>query len=270
MRWLLVVGVVGLVGGCGEVREVAENQFEPITPGTLVVAAEVPAIGFWEGTPDAVTGGFEYALAQALAAELDLDLEVAQVPFDAVVAGRLGPADLALQEISVTEPRRRLVDFSVPYLVTAPTVVARRGSGEAAELRDLATARDLTWAVRPGTTQAEFLRAVVRPDDAPLEVATQGDALAAVEDGRVDAALVDLSDALHAAAGSDTLVAAARFDQTQAVAAALPSGSTRNVTAVDQAMRALEADGTIERLIGTWLDTSYATDADQLPVIHTR
>lgn len=248
----------------------AENRFQPATPGTLVVAAEVPAIGFWEGTPDAVTGGFEYELARALAAELDLELEVAQVPFDDVVAGRLGPADLALQEISVTEPRRRLVDFSVPYLVTAPTVVARRGSGEAADLRDLATARDLTWAVRPGTTQAEFLRDVVRPDDPPLEVATQDEAVAAVEDGRVDVALVDLSDALHVAAGSDVLVAVARFDRTEAVAAVLPAESTRNRTAIDQAIRALEADGTIDRLVDTWLDASYAADVEQLPVIHTR
>ncbi len=191
------------LGACGDVRETARNEFDPITPGTLVVGAEVPDAGFWEGTPDDVTGGFEFQLAQALADELELELEVAEVPFPDVVAGRLGPADLALEEVSVTAGRKDVVEFSTPYLTTSPTVVARRDGGDAVELRDLSSAGDLRWAVRAGTTQAQFLGEVVRPDEAPLEVDSVDAALEAVEQGAVDAALVDLSDALLAAESND-------------------------------------------------------------------
>jgi polar amino acid transport system substrate-binding protein len=266
----LVVGLALATVGCDDLREAAENRFDPATPGTLVVGAEVPTPGFWEGTPHDVTGGFELQLAQALADELGLQLEVVQVPFTDVVAGRLGPADLALQEVSVTNERSEAVEFSVPYLTTSPTVVARDDGGDAADLRDLATAGELHWAVRGGTTEDEFLRQVVQPDQDTLQTGSVKDALAAVERRTVDAALVDVSDALLADAGSDELVAVARFDRSEDVAAVLPRGATRNVTAVDEALRALGADGTIDRLIDTWLTSAYPVDPTDLPVIVTR
>ncbi len=265
----MLLAVLALAA-CSDVRETASNQFEPITPGTLVVGAEVPDAGFWEGTPADVTGGFEFQLAQAIADELELELEVAEVPFPDVVAGRLGPADLALEEVSVTAERQDVVEFSTPYLTTAPTVVARRDGGDAADLRDLSSARDLRWAVRAGTTQAQFLDDVIRPDEAPVEVATADAALDAVELGTVDAALVDESDALLAAGANDALVAVARFDREEDVAAVLPSGATQNVTAVDEALRRLQTDGTVERLVETWLIPAFSTDPADLPVIATR
>ncbi|MGI9051449.1 MAG: hypothetical protein ACR2HQ_02160 [Ilumatobacteraceae bacterium] len=48
------------VGGCGDVRDTARNEFQPVTPGTLAVAAEVPVAGFWQGDDGEATGGFEY------------------------------------------------------------------------------------------------------------------------------------------------------------------------------------------------------------------
>ncbi|MGH9272804.1 MAG: ABC transporter substrate-binding protein, partial [Ilumatobacteraceae bacterium] len=248
---LAVLAMVLALGACGDVRDTARNRFDPITPGTLVVGAEVPTAGFWEGTPDDVTGGFEFQLAQALADELGLELEVAEVPFLDVIAGRLGPADLVLEEVSVTSSRADAVEFSTPYLTTSPTVVARRDGGDAVEVRDLASAGDLRWAVRAGTTEAQLLDEVVRPDEAPVEVASVDAAVDAVEQGAVDAALVDLSDALLAAGANDELVAVARFDRVEDVAAVLPSGADENVTAVDEALRRLQTDGTIARLVET-------------------
>jgi polar amino acid transport system substrate-binding protein len=267
---VLLLTLAAVATACSDVRQTAENDFRPATPGTLVVGAEVPAPGFWEGTPGDVTGGFEDELAQALADELGLELQVAEVPFTDVVAGQLGPADLALEQVSVTAERKDVVAFSVPYLTTAPTVVAREDGGDAADLRDLATARELRWAVRGGTTQDEFLADVVRPDERPLIVDSEEAALAAVEAGTVDAALVDLPAALIADEGSDVLVAVARFDQTEDVAAVLPKDDEENVTAVDQALRSLDADGTLDDLFDTWLAPAYSTHPDDLPVIATR
>ena len=163
---------------CSDVRDVAERQFDSGTPGTLVVAAEVPDPGFWEGAVDEINGGFEYGLATALADEFDLGLEVVQVPFDDVIEGRLGTADLALQEVSVTPAREEHVEFSVPYFETSPTVVARRDGGDAAELTDLATAQEQRWAVREATTEAEFIEDVIRPEEEPLVLADNNEALA--------------------------------------------------------------------------------------------
>ena len=260
---LLVAGAA-----CSDVRDVAERQFDAGTPGTLVVAAEVPDPGFWEGTIDEIDGGFEYALAMALADEFDLRLHVIEVPFDDVIQGRLGTADLALQEVSVTAAREEHVDFSVPYLETSPTVVARRDGGDAAELADLATAQEQRWAVRHATTEADFIDDVIRPETAPLVLPDNNAALRAVVDGRADAALLDLAAALVAAESSDVLVAVARFDKVEPIAAVLPADSD-NVSVLDQAIRRLLTDGTIADLAERWLEPRFAEDPDDLPVILT-
>ena len=75
---------------------------------------------------------------------------------------------------------------------------------------------------------------------------------------------------LLAAGANDALVAVARFDRQEDVAAVLPSGATQNVTAVDEALRRLQTDGTVERLVETWLIPAFSTDPADLPVIATR
>ncbi len=157
----------------------------------------------------------------------------------------------------------------MPYLTTAPTIVARRDAGNAAELEDLATAREVQWAVRPGTTQAHFLAEVIRPDAPPIELALTAEVLTSVEDGTAEAGLVDLSDALIGAKRAPALIAVARFDRREDVAVGLPHGSDDNRTAIDQALRTLRSDGTIEELTETWLRPEYVTDPDRLPVILT-
>jgi polar amino acid transport system substrate-binding protein len=264
----LVAVLLAAGAACSDVRDVAERQFDSGTPGKLVVAAEVPDPGFWEGAVDEINGGFEYGLARALADEFDLGLEVIQVPFEDVIEGRLGTADLALQEVSVTPAREEHVEFSVPYLETSPTVVARRDGGDAAELTDLATAQEQRWAVRQATTEAAFIEDVIRPEEEPLVLPDNNEALRAVVEGRADAALLDLAAALVATDGSDVLVAVARFDKVEPIAAVLPAGSD-NVTVLDQAIRRLLSDGTIEDLTEQWLEPRFSEDPDDLPVILT-
>src|ERR1700674_4544393 len=58
--------------------------------GPLRVGTNLPAPGFWAGdTPDAITGGFEYQMAKAIAQKLGYQgVQVVNVSFDALVAGK--------------------------------------------------------------------------------------------------------------------------------------------------------------------------------------
>ena len=110
---------------------------------------------------------------------------------------------------------------------------------------------------------------MIRPEEAPAGVCrTTTRPCRRVEEGRADAALLDLAAALVAADDSDVLVAVARFDKVEPIAAVLPAGSD-NVSALDQAIRRLLTDGTIDDLIETWLEPRFSTDPDDLPVILT-
>ncbi|MBA2764381.1 MAG: amino acid ABC transporter substrate-binding protein [Thermoleophilaceae bacterium] len=243
------------VGGCAGIGEAggAAGTFAPVTTETLSVATvRVPEPGFWHGTPERPTGGFEYGIAAALAERFGLgDLEVIEVPFDRIVTGDFGGADLALADITVTPERAERISFSTPYLAAPPAILVRAG----AEVADVATAKDLKWAVERGTTLEAALRDLVDPGEPPLVAATETEVVERVDDGHVDAALIDLPVALGYARQSDgRLAVTAQLPSDAVLAIAMPRGSA-NVEPVDSALRALSSQGEIAALARRWLDS---------------
>jgi polar amino acid transport system substrate-binding protein len=246
----------------------SQGTFTPRTPGTLTVAtAQIPDPGFWSGTPQHPTGGFEYGLARALAARFGLArVKVTIVPFKQLLAGDLGGADLALSDITVTQERAKRVAFSASYLSAPPSILVRPGT----QVDDVSSARSLRWAVESGTTLQSELEETIRPSRHPLILHHQREALAALRAGRVDAVMLDLPVALAYARESPKAYAvAAQLPSEDVLAAALPKGS-ENLEAVDSAIRAFNSDGTIERLGRKWLDTELEEgQSEQVPALRT-
>jgi polar amino acid transport system substrate-binding protein len=254
--------------GCAGAGKGAGGSFTPRVKDTLTVAtAQVPDPGFWTGTVAHPTGGFEYALAQALASRFDLSrVKVVEVPFHNLVHGDLGGADLALSDITITEPREQYLDFSTPYLKAPPAIVVRPGT----DVPDINAARDLHWAVQNDTTLKEALEKQIEPTTKTLVFEHQAEKLAALEDGRVDAVLLDLPVALAYARESPRKYAvAAQLPSEAVLGAALPSGS-ENTEAVDSALRGLQAEGEIDRLGHRWLHANIEEGgAEDVPVLRT-
>lgn len=157
----LLAALAFALAGCANAGRGAGGAFTPRTPGTLTVAtAQVPDPGFWTGTVEHPTGGFEYALAQQLGSRFGLArVKVVQVPFHELVRGHLGGADLALSDITITEPREQYLDFSTAYLKAPPAIVVRPGT----EVPDVNVARNLHWAVQHDTTLKEALEKQIEP-----------------------------------------------------------------------------------------------------------
>jgi polar amino acid transport system substrate-binding protein len=254
--------------GCANAGKGAAGSFTPVTKNTLTVAtAQVPDPGFWTGTVSHPTGGFEYALAQALAAHFGLArVKVVEVPFAELVRGHLGGADVALSDITITEGRERYLDFSSPYLKAPPAIVVRPGT----EVTDVDAARHLRWAVQNETTLKEALEKQIEPTTKTLVFEHQSEKLAALENGRVDAVLLDLPVALAYARESPRKYAvAAQLPSEAELGAALPSGSG-NTEAVDSALRALQSEGAVDRLAHQWLHADYEEGgAEGIPVLRT-
>jgi polar amino acid transport system substrate-binding protein len=269
--FLRVAGALGAVvvalavSACTETRDTAEGKFVPAHAGRLEVATTLPAPGFWVGDrADDVDGGFEWGIARDLADAFDLELHVVDVPFPDIVDGRLHGADLALSQVSVTPQRDEHVDFSDPYFVSQPTVVARADR----TLTDLATAREWTWAARRSTTEAEFVDDVIRPDHPAVRTDSEQDAIARVRRGEVDGALMDLPTALVLTKNAADVAAVARFDRDENYAVVLPNGSD-NVEAVNKQLATMRSDGRLDALDDRWLQPAFATDPGSLPVIQT-
>jgi polar amino acid transport system substrate-binding protein len=222
--------------GCAAPENPA-GEFTPATPGFLTVATSLPALGFWNADrSEAVTGGFEYRIAAALADRLGLQLRIINIPFERLAVGDLGGADLAMAQITLLSERQRFVDFSHTYMTANSGVLVREGT----QIRDLARAREARWVVEAGTTHETFVEQVVRPVEAPLVVRSREETLAALESGQVDAALLDLPIALaRAYASGGALEVTGQFVTDQHLAAALPKGSP-NLEAINSGIRALD------------------------------
>lgn len=258
---------VAVGAGCGDDQgaNAAAGEFSPLDPDTLTVATTFPAAGFWEGPDvDHVDGGYEYELAQELADRFGLDdVRVVDVPFGELVSGKAEGFDLALAQITVTTERAEVVDLSLPYLTTPVGVVGRADADVDAD--DLAAARDLTWAVEGSTTEVDVVDDQIRPEDDARVYPTVADALEAVVRGDVDVAAVDYVRGLAEVADDDRLVLAAQVTAPQHYAALLRQGSD-NLEAVDAAMRALAADGTLRELRDELYDR-FDVDENDVPTI---
>jgi polar amino acid transport system substrate-binding protein len=263
----VLLGLAAVSSACGSTRDAVRVELETVREGVLTVAADVPAPGFWEGADAAsVDGGFEWGLATALADRYDLRLEVVQVPFEQIVGGDLGDADLALSQIGRTAERDEVLDFSIGYYTSDFGILV---ATDDEDVRDLATARDLLWAVADRTLEAEFLLDRVRPDTTPRFVADEEAAWELVASGTAEAALVDLTSALVVDAGRDDLRVTSRFLSEQQYAIALPTDSP-NGPLLDAALRAFSRDGTLEDLEAGWLLPRFATAPDRVPVVRVR
>jgi glutamine transport system substrate-binding protein len=259
--WVIVASLA--FTACGDIGGAA-GDFEPATAGTLTVLTEpLPTDGFWEGSGTEPTSGLEYAMAQELAERLDLDdVQVETAEFPEIVAGELGDADLALALITPTEERDEVLDFSDPYIRSAPALVVRDGT----EVPDVETAQELMWTVGRDTTFEEIVSEVIRPDAEALVLDGQKEELAAVRSGKADVAMFDLPAAEAIVQSDPHLAIAARLSNTEPIAAALPEGS-ENTEAVSSALRAMIADGTLDELAEESLGTSLTDSALGVPLL---
>jgi polar amino acid transport system substrate-binding protein len=248
------------LAGCTLEHSAAGAPFRPATPGVLTVAtAFLPAPGFWEGSPP--TRGFEAGLASALARRLGLRrVKVVQVPFASIVGGKLGGADLALSQLTPTKDREKSLDFTTPYLEAPPGVLARQGVS-ASDVKGL---QQLPWVVSRVSTLTPIVMDQIRPDHPPVMTEDRSGALDVLRSGGADALLLDLPVALGLALSDPGFQVLGQLPGEEALAGALPNGSS-NLEIVDSELRALQANGTIGKLVSRWLGTSE----EDVPLILT-
>jgi ABC-type amino acid transport substrate-binding protein len=200
--------------------------------------------------------GLDAGLARALGDELQIRTEIISLGFDelldAVAAHRV---DAAISALPVIPERTEDVRFSEPY-VQAGVMLAVRGGSPVAGPADLTGKR---VAVEWGSQgDAEARRLLVGDEESaerrfellPKETVTA--ALDALVAGEADAAIVDaISLALYPQTGQLTTVGEPLLSDPYVVVVAYDAPDL--LRAVNDALRRLEADGTLNSLRGRWL-----------------
>lgn len=231
----------------------------PVTEGVLTIATGEPAYAPWVLNDDPESGeGFEAAVAYAVAEEMGYaaeDVVWVRTTFDSAIAPGPKDFDLNIQQFSATEDRAQAVDFSSPYYVTSQAVVAAGGT-PAAEATSIADLKDAVLGVASGTTSLTVAEEVIAPDQDLQVFNSVDDAVAALQNGTIDALVTDLPGAFFVRdAQLDDGVIVGQLDSAEGgdeFAFVLPKGSslTADVTA---AVDALRENGTLADLETEWL-----------------
>lgn len=156
----------------------------PFKPGQVTVAVSLPAPIWWNGdTPESIKDGMEYCMAAEMAWRAGYDkLEVVNVGWDPLVTGQTKDFDFALSEISITDERKKVVDFSVPYFSSDIAVLAKAGAAI-----DEKSIRDKIVGVQQATTGAAFAMDTLKLENVQV-YPDQGDMFTALAAGQIDAA----------------------------------------------------------------------------------
>jgi polar amino acid transport system substrate-binding protein len=249
-------------GGSGTTAEGSGGaDFTPVTEDTLTVVTSLPAPGFWNGDdPSSITGGYEYEIAKALQERLNLSkLEIVNVSFDQLVAGQVGDYDVALSQVTITDERKQVVDFTEPYFESDQGVLVMSGT----DVATIDDAKALQWGVQSGTTGADYLTDEVKPDQEPQVFQNLADGFAALQAGQVDAFMMDTAIVLAQASesGGDEEVAA-QFKTGEKYGGILPKGSA-NADAINEILTELKDDGSLAEFATDWL----GGDPSAIPVL---
>lgn len=259
-------GGSGSFGECEVTVEKGElGDVELTSDGVLTVATSLPAPGFWNGDdPDSITGGYEYCLAADIATRLGLDeIKVVNVSFDALVAGQTSDFDVAFSQVTITDERAQVVDFSTPYFSSDQGVMVNKGT----TISNIDEARKAKWGVQASTTAQTYLADVVKPESEASVFQDTPSMFAALTAGQIDAVMLDTSIVLAQAAQSNgAQEVVAQFSTGEEYGGIYQKGSP-NAAAFDDIISGFASDGTLTALQTKWLAPVFGGDPSEIPYI---
>jgi polar amino acid transport system substrate-binding protein len=235
----------------------ATDQLDLTKSGQLTVGTDKPAFPPYFEDNDPTNGkGFESAVAYAVADKLGFskaDVKWTVVPFNSSYAPGPKNFDFDINQISITPPREKAVDFSKPYYVAPQAVVIGKGSD--LQVSSLADLKDAEIGVQIGTTSLDAVNQVVQPSTQPKVFNDSNDVVTALKQNQVDAIVVDLPTAFYLTAAQvpgSKIVGQFSAPGGDSFGLLLSKGS-KLTPCVDKALDELDASGELKQITDRWM-----------------
>lgn len=243
---LLVVSVmaVATLAGCGGTSGAPEKDDNVIVMAT---SADFEPYEYYEN--DEIVG-IDIDIMNAVCEKIGMELQPEDMSFDSVIgAAQTGKADIAMSGITITEDRKNMVNFTIPYTSTAQSIIVVSG-GSITTKADLADKKIGVQINTTGDTQVteEFGDAAVdRYQNGALAVESlkNGKVDCVVIDGEVAKALVNANEGLEIIADAYSV---------EEYAIALNKDNTELLDKINGALEELLADGTIAAIIDKYIE----------------
>ena len=238
---------------------------KPIKPGVLSVVTSLPGPNFWGTTndevdPDAIKSGIEYDLANDIAAKCGLKMEFSNEGFDAIVAGQIAADsyDIALSQVTITEDRAKVVDFSVGYFKSDQGLLVKAGT-KVASWDDV---KKLKLGVQASTTAEYYFTSGEVPGwtlDGVKSYPDLSSAYAALNAGQIDGVVIDTPINLgQASTSGGKLEVVGQFKTGEEYGAIFGKGNGKKEI-FDPIIQGLIDDGTVNALIAKYLGGDPST-----------
>lgn len=269
---VLSVAALAFTTACGgsaaSNNEASSAESNTVTAGKLTIATGDPAYTPWVIDDKPESGeGFEAAIAYAVADKLGYkkdDVVWVRTTFDSAIAPGAKDWDMNIQQFSITDERKKAVDFSPSYYNASQAVVVRKDS-KFAKATTLAELKDAKVGAMVGTVSYDFAKEKINSD---IQTFNDNAVLAqALDSNQIDALVVDAPAASYIVESEqvkdgEVLGLIPDSEDPQGMGIVLPKGSklTADVT---KAINELNEDGTIKQLQDKWL-AQYTTDLPTL------
>ena len=242
MKKLAIVALVAsAICGC------AQKESDTVK---MITEATFPPYEFLRGQEIV---GIDVEICRAIAQKLGKGFQCETVDFDSVIPAVIsGKAHLAAAGITVTEDRKKNVDFSVPYVKTGIVVIYKKDN----PFKDKEQLKGKKIGVQAGTTSETFVTDELKQE--PERTKSPAEAVAALKAGRVEFVIADIDPAKNCVKGEDSL-ALSDFITSEEYAIAIKKGQPELLKTINETIAEIKADGRLAK----WVK-EYTEESDKL------
>ena len=228
----------------------AQGQRESSNTISFAGSGGYPPFNFLTETGD--VDGFDVDVAQEIANRMGKDLNYVTTSWDGIVEGlRAKRYDGILGSMGITEERKKVIDFSIPYYYSGPQLIARK-DGNIKNVEDLQA--NHTLGLVTGTTfenDAKMLgtRVKLYEDD--------NQTLIELLNGRIDGVLTDRIVGLNAISvlrDGEKLTLVGSVLRSEVMGIAFHKDNTALRDQVNDILREMFADGTMRAISEKWFN----------------
>ena len=245
---LVALMLVGILAGCSGSNDMT------IEKGKLIMSTNAAFPPYEMTTDDGGFEGIDIEIAQAIAAKLDLELVIQDMDFDsALLAVQNGKSDMVMAGVSVTDDRKLVMDFSDSYATGVQVVIVKEGSDVTMDNlgeKLIGTQRGTTGYIYASDSveNGGYGEDHVKPYD------NGATAVQALLNGQVDCVVIDSAPAQEYVKANAGLTILDGNWVEEAYAIGMPKGNTDLVNAVNNALKELTDDGTIQNIIDKYIN----------------
>lgn len=197
--------------------------------------------------------GFDVDVIKALCQHMKAQCTFSNQPFDSLIPSlQLGKFDGVFGAMSITEARKKEVDFTDPYYYAKVSFIAPKSTKLETSKAGL---QDKTIGVQAGTTLAQYLQETYGNVVTIKTYGSEEDALLDLVSGRVDAVLGDtplVQQWLKVKGHEDFQVIGKSVTNVKyfnnGFGIAVKKGNTKLLQDLNKALKTIKADGTVKKL----------------------